>query len=190
SRKKKFETAFIVENLLEKCFMSVTDTSYAFPLFLNNTSNITLPKLPYQATPKQIFYYCYGILYAPTYRGRYDIYLRKGYPRIPFSKYSKLFYSMAELGKELVDCHLLKYDISLHLELAEVIPDGWVIKNYFYKPDEEKLYFDEISNFDVKNSSKVAWIKGITPEVWDFSIGSINQIKQFLNSRKYNSYQK
>ena len=190
SRKKRFETAFIVENLLEKCFMAVTDTSYAFPLYLNGDLNIRIPKLPFQVTPEQVFYYCYGILYSPTYKNRYDEFLRKGYPRIPFTKDSKIFENMADNGKKLADIHFLRHDISFHLKLAEIDPDGWIINNFIYKPVEETLYFDKISNDDEKSSVEIAWIRGITPEMWNFSIGSINQIEQFLKSRKYNSFQK
>ncbi len=190
SRKKKFETAFIVENLLEKCFMAVTDTSYAFPLYIDGDLNIIIPKLPYQASSEQIFYYCYGILYAPTYRNRYDEFLRKEYPRIPFTKDSKIFENMSDIGKKLADIHLLKHDISFRLELAEKNPDEWIINNFIYKPEEETLYFDKISKDDEKPSVEIAWIRGITPEIWNFSIGSINQIEQFLHSRKYNSFQK
>ena len=190
SRKKKFETAFIVDNLLEKCFMAVTDTSYAFPLILNGTSNIFKPKLPFQTTDEQIFYYCYAILYVPTYRSRYDEYLRKSFPRIPFTKTSNYFYSMADLGKELADIHLMKQDISLNLEIAELDPDEWVIKNYFYDSDEETLYFNDDFEPGELLTSKTPWIKGITPETWNYSIGSIKQIQQFLKSRKFNPVQK
>ena len=89
SRKNIFETAFVVETLIEKCFMSVTDTSYAFPLYLNGKSNMHNPDLHYIKNSEQIFYYIYGILNAPTYRNRYDEYLRKSFPRIPFPKNSK-----------------------------------------------------------------------------------------------------
>ena len=52
------------------------------------------------------------------------------------------------------------------------------------------MYFDQIGKDDEKFSDKIAWIRGITPEIWNFSIGSIKQIDQFLKSRKYNSFQK
>jgi len=190
SRKSFFETAFIVENLLEKCYMAVTDTSYAFPLYLNGVFNIEIPKLPYKASPEQVFYYSYGILYSPTYRKRYDEFLRKGYPRIPFTKDSKIFETMSDLGKNLADIHLLRHGISFSLELAEINPNEWIINNFIYKPEEETLYFDNVSNDDEKSLIKVAWIRGITQEIWDYSIGSIKQIEQYLKSRKYNSFQK
>jgi len=190
SRKKKFDTVFIVQNLLEKCFMSVVDTSYAFPLFLNGSSNIVKPKLPFQTTSEQIFYYCYAILYAETYRNRYDEYLRRGYPRIPFTKDFNLFDNMANIGKNLANIHFLNHDISFHLEIAELNPDDWIIKNFTYKPSEETLYFDDILDTGKNKAVKNPWIKGITQEAWNYSVGGINQIKQFLNSRKYSPIQK
>ncbi|MFX1363779.1 MAG: type ISP restriction/modification enzyme [Promethearchaeota archaeon] len=190
SRKKKFETAFIVHRLLEKCFMSITDTSYAFPLFLNGKSNIIKPKLSFQTTSEQIFYYCYAVLFAQTYRNRYDEYLRKSFPRIPFTNSSMFFNDMANFGKELADIHLMKHDVSFHLELAEINPDEWIVNNYYYNPDIETLFFDETLSNGKNSINNIPWIKGITQEVWNYSIGGINQIKQFLNSRKYNPSQK
>ncbi|TFG22017.1 MAG: hypothetical protein EU529_11840 [Promethearchaeota archaeon] len=188
SRKKRFETAFIVDNLLEKCFMSVTDTSYAFPLYLNGELNIIKPELPYQVEAKQVFFYCYAILYAQTYRNRYDEYLRKSFPRIPFPKDMKLFYELYEKGKILADIHLLKNKISLKLELAECNPDEWKINDFTYKPSEETLYFDNPLSKRKSNKKKIPTIKGISPEAWNFSIGTIKQIEQFLKSRKFGNF--
>ncbi len=186
SRKNKFETVFIVDKLLEKCFMSVTDTAFAFPLYMDGKINIIKPELPYQVKLKQIFYYCYGILFAPTYRNRYDEYLRKSFPYIPFPKVNTLFSEMAQLGKKLADIHLMKEKISLKLETAE--PDKWIIKDFVYEPEDKTLYFDNRS--DDEDRSQIPWIKGISSEMWDFSIGSIKQIEQFLKSRKFNPSQK
>ena len=189
SRKKRFETAFIVENLLEKCFMSVTDTSYAFPLYLNNKINISIPILPYKSNPKEIFYYSYAILNSSSYRSRYDVYLRKSFPRLPFPKDQKLFLKLANLGEKLAEVHLLKSDISFNLEISEVDPNKWIIKNFIYEPEEKTLYFDTPKKNEF-NKNGVPWIKGITIEVWNYSIGTINQIEQFLKSRKFNSSSK
>ena len=186
SRKDRFETVFIVENLLEKCFMSVTDTSYAFPLYLNNKINVSIPIMPYKSIPKDIFYYTYAILNSPSYRSRYDVYLRKSFPRLPFPKDQKLFLKLAKLGEKLADLHLLKSDISFNLEISEVDPNKWIVKNFIYKPEEKTLYFDTPKKDEI-NKNRVPWIKGITPEIWNYSIGTINQIEQFLKSRKFSS---
>ncbi len=186
SRKNRFETAFIVENLLEKCFMSITDTSYAFPLYLNNKINVSKPNLPFKSNPKEIFYFIYATLNAPSYRSRYNEHLTKNFPRIPFPKDLKLFLTLGKLGEKLANIHLLKNDISFNLEISEIDPSNWIIKDYIYKPDEKILYFDKPKNDDY-TKNKVPWIKGITPEIWNYSIGTINQIEQFLKSRKFNS---
>jgi len=188
SRKSRFETVFIVDNLLEKCFMAVTDTSYAFPLYLNGKSNILKPNLPYSVKTQEVFYYCYAIMYSPTYRRRYDEYLRKGYPRIPFPKDDKLFHALAKLGESLANTHLLQHDISFKLELSENEPDEWVIEDYYYNPDNNTLYFK--NPFKNGKSKNIPSIKGISSDMWNFSIGSIKQIEQFIKSRKYSPSQK
>jgi predicted helicase len=184
SRKSKFETAFIVENLLEKCFMSVTDTSYAFPLYLNDKINVIKPELPYSTKAEEIFYYSYAVLNAPTYRNRYDEYLRKSFPRIPFPKNEKLFFSLAKYGEKLANIHLLRYEISFNIQIPELDSKEWIIKNYTYNPKANTLYFDTPKKKGV-SLEKIPCIKGITPEMWNFSIGTINQIEQFLKSRKF-----
>lgn len=185
SRKKQFETSFIVENLLEKCFMAVTDTSYAFPLYLNDEININKQDLPFKTSYKEIFYYIYAVLFSPTYRERYDEYLKKNFPRIPFTTEKTLFYQMAELGETLANIHLLKHNISFKFELSETESENWLIKDYFYDNKKQILFFDKTSD-----RTNIPYITGITPEIWSFSIGGIKQIKQYLDSRQYSKSRK
>jgi len=189
SRKKRFETAFISEKLIEKCYMAVTDTSYAFLLKLDGKSNIIIPDLPYKSNHNQVFYYIYGVLYSPAYRERYDVYLRKSFPRIPFPKKEELFNSMGKIGKILADIHLLKLDISFNLKISEINPNKWIIGDYIYIKEEETLYFEN-PNKTEKKIEDLPWIRGITQEMWNYSLGRIRQIEQFLNSRQYNPSQK
>jgi predicted helicase len=67
--------------------------------------SITYKKEP---SPEDIFYYIYGILYSNTYRTKYAEFLKIDFPRVPFTKYYKLFGRISEYGKRLVDLHLLK----------------------------------------------------------------------------------
>ncbi|MHA1150827.1 MAG: type ISP restriction/modification enzyme [Promethearchaeota archaeon] len=187
SRKKKFETAFIVKNMLEKCFMAVTDTSYTFPLYLNNEINIVKPKLPYKVKKEQVFYYCYAILYSETYRKRYNEYLRKAFPRIPFPKNRDLFLKMTNLGKDLANIHLLNIEINPNLELSDL--KEWKIQDFKYDSEKNTLFFDNPLKEGIK-LEEIPWIKGISPEIWEYSIGTIKQIEQFLKSRQFSSIQK
>ncbi len=62
----------------------------------------------HEPTPEQIFYYIYAVLYANVYRTKYAEFLKIYFPRVPFTKDSKLFLKMAGCGEELVNLHLLK----------------------------------------------------------------------------------
>ena len=181
SRKAHFCTAFISNKLIEKCYMSVTDTSYAFLLEKDGKSNINPPKFPYSCSDEDLFYYIYGILFSMTYRKRYDEYLLKGFPRIPITKDQNLFIEMSEMGYNLAQAHLLNIEINPKLDVAEISSDQWIVKDFNYSSEEKCLYFDK---------TKTSWIKGISEEIWSFTIGNIPQLPQFLESRKYFSGRK
>jgi hypothetical protein len=183
SRRKNFCTAFISERPIEKCYMSTVDTAYAFLLEFEGKSNINMPSLPFIATPDEVFYYIYGILWSESYRQRYNEYLVKQYPRIPFPKDPHLFKEMSVKGKELAEIHLLHLHPDSKFTIADHSPNEWTIKNFEYNATDQKIYFD---------AKKTApfWIGGIDPEIWKFSIGEIPQLKQFLDSRKYSESRK
>ena len=64
--------------------------------------------LPTGLTPEDIIYYIYGVLHSPTYRTRYSEFLKIGFPRIPVARAISTFRSLSELGKKLVELHLMK----------------------------------------------------------------------------------
>ncbi|MHA2016774.1 MAG: hypothetical protein ACTSXY_00715, partial [Promethearchaeota archaeon] len=77
--------------------------------------------------------------------------------------------------------HMLETKINKRFELADISPDQWIVKDFFYSSKEECLYF---------NKTKNSWIKGITLQMWEFSIGTIQQLPQFLKSRKFSPIRK
>ena len=153
--------------------------------------NIKIPNLPFTATEEDVFYYIYAILFSETYRTRYDEYLRKSFPGIPFTIKKELFMEMSGLGKQLADCHLLNCEINPKLELAEVDLDKWIIEDYYYDEINESLFLSKVTikNFE-EYPQNIPYIKGISKEMWAFSVGSIPQIDQFLRLRVYSRTQK
>ncbi|MBU1627433.1 DNA methyltransferase, partial [bacterium] len=100
-------------------------------------------------------------------------------PRVPFAKDLDLFMKMGELGKELVDLHLLKSK-KLENKISEFPIDGssrlGKTKNECrnYNPDEKRVYINkEMQYFD-----------GIEPEVWDYRIGGYQVLDKWLDSHK------
>ena len=186
SRKNHFCTAFVADQLIEKCYMSVIDTAYAFLFQIEGKSNLITPPLSYPVSDKDLFHYIYAVLQCPAYRERYDELLRKGFPRIPFPTQSQRFHELAEIGQTLTNLHLLRGKIDPKLETADIPPNQWKIGQFDYDEGENCLYFDTGS----KSSSHLPWIKGITKEMWEFSVGGIQQLQQFLASRRYSKGRK
>jgi predicted helicase len=54
-------------------------------------------------TKEAIFNYVYGVLHDPIYREKYELNLKREFPRIPFYKD---FWQWSEWGKELMDLHI------------------------------------------------------------------------------------
>ena len=58
---------------------------------------------PEEITKEDIFHYVYGVLHNPAYRKKYEMNLKREFPRIPF--YDD-FRQWAEWGKKLMDLHI------------------------------------------------------------------------------------
>ena len=96
-----------------------TERSLNFkPAFLTALSEaLELPQvepfnLPEGVSPEEILAYIYAILSSPTYRERYYDFLKYDFPRIPLPHDIKQFRTLAVLGQQLIDSHLLK-DVSV-----------------------------------------------------------------------------
>jgi len=130
-----------------------------------------------EPTPEEIFHYVYAVLYAPTYREKYAEFLRLDFPRIPFTKDPELFQRMTELGKRLVDLHLLR-SAELDPPIARFQGDGdgkvqTGKKGLRYEPKTERVYVNEGQYFE-----------GIPPEVWEYPIGGYQVCHKWLKDRK------
>jgi predicted helicase len=194
-----FRHSFIAREIGDECFISNRgkESNYFFPLYLyfdeskgqmigkevseaNRIPNFT-PKflqavkesLGTEPTPEEIFYYIYAILYSPTYRKRYQEFLKIDFPRIPLSSDYEVFKRLSNLGKELVDIHLLK-----HQALDET-------KIGFPKRGSNKV---EKVTYDGENGrvfiNKEEYFEGISKEVWEYRIGAYQVMEKYLKDRK------
>lgn len=64
-------------------------------------SQSTTPDSP--ITKTDIFHYVYAVLHQPAYRAKYEINLKREFPRIPFYEN---FNQWSQWGKQLMDLHL------------------------------------------------------------------------------------
>lgn len=177
SRKSSFSTASLAYLPIEKCYMSTTDSAYAFLLKYNGKYNLNTSLLPYKAEPEDLFYYIFGILSSNKYRDRYNELLLKDYPHIPITENGALFKEMSSLGKEISNYYQLDTSISKKFKASNHDSELWKVKNPFYDEKKQRIYINNNENFP--------YIEGVTSDIWNFSIGQINQIEQFLKARTY-----
>lgn len=194
-----FKHIFITENIGDYSFISdkTREVNYYFPLFLyssagdqqqnleiinkgiqqSNFSERLWDSVPIGIEPERVFNYIYAVLHSNIYRKKYNEFLKVGFPRIPFTKDAKLFYRVAEIGKELINLHLLKsekledVDVGFYNINSNDAGDNR-IKKREYDRKKEKLYINDKQYFDK-----------ITPAVWDYYIGSYQALDKWLKGR-------
>jgi hypothetical protein len=112
-------------------------------------------------SPEGIFYYIYAVLYSPAYRKRYEEFLKIDFPRVPLPLNVGMFKDLGNLGRELVDLHLLKHP---DLEKTEV---------GFPKSSSNKV--EKVSYIEERHSvfiNKEQYFEGVSNEVWEYRIGA------------------
>lgn len=115
----------LTDCLTDDCFVSnrTKERGYVFPLYLYeenmgriekrvNMDSAIVAKIGAaiggEASPEDIFAYIYGILHTPSYRKKFKEFLKSDFPRIPYPKDAAQFKTVAEVGRSLIDTHLMR----------------------------------------------------------------------------------
>lgn len=186
-----FSHSIVCGNIMDGNFFGFR--SYIAPLYLyvNNEKipNFTSEFLTYKEnhkilkdkSPEEILYFIYANLYDPKYRTKYLEYLKTGFARIDFEVEQKTFDHFATLGKELVNLHLFKENLDDDIDFIFLKEDKR--SNFKIKKYQEKDRF--IENKIILNEDLA--ISPISVEIWQFTIGGYQVIKQWLKYR--NNYE-
>jgi len=193
-----FNHTFVTENIGDKCFISNKgkESNYFFPLYLypekpgelfkeqekqpkripnftNEFSQAVKESLKTEPTPDEIFYYIYAILHSPTYRKRYEEFLKIDFPRVPLPSNDSLFKGLSNLGKGLVDLHLLKAPVLDETEIG--FPKGGSnrVEKISYDKENQRVFIN-----------KEQFFEGISKEAWDYRIGAYQVMEKYLKDRK------
>ena len=143
--------------------------------------------------PEDAFHYIYAVLHAPSYRERYEQFLRADFPRIPPPNGADQFKALVELGGALTAAHLLEpsaldiSDVGYPVGGADGIEDGFP---QYYAPGETpqgenapiergRVY---ISRGDLLQQGQ--YFDGIDPEVWNSRIGGYQPMEKWLHDRR------
>jgi predicted helicase len=123
-------------------------------------------------TKENIFEYVYAILHHPEYRQKYDLNLKRDFPRIPFYEDFKKW---ANVGKKLVELHLDYEDISLFpLKIVEV-------KNLKENPKVKLKANKEIGEIILDENTSLS---GIPALAWEYKLGNRSALEWVLDQFK------
>lgn len=129
-------------------------------------------------SPEEILAFIYANLYNPKYRSKYLEYLKIGFPKVSFEVGRKEFERFERLGSELIKLHLMQeipQDEIDFIFLKESKKPNFKIAKY-----QEKERF--VENKIILNEDLA--ISPIDAEIWNYTIGGYQVLKQWLKYRK------
>ncbi|ELJ9036542.1 N-6 DNA methylase [Campylobacter upsaliensis] len=185
------------QNFFDTIFISgeITDIHYngsqcyITPLYLYNIQgkipNFTPEFLAYKAKHKilkdkneeQILAFIYANLYNPKYRSKYLEYLKIGFPKVSFEVSVKEFERFEKLGSELIKLHLMQ---EIPQDEIDFILKESKKPNFKIAKCQEKERF--VENKIILNEDLA--ISPIDAEIWNYTIGGYQVLKQWLKYRK------
>ncbi|EAL3198550.1 DNA methyltransferase [Campylobacter coli] len=182
-----FSHSIVCSNITDGNFFGFRSFTAPLYLYVNNEKipNFTSEFLAYKEnhkilkdkSPEEILYFIYANLYNPRYREKYLEYLKTGFARINFEVEQKTFDDFATLGKKLVELHLFKRDLKDEIDFIFLKEDKKA--NFKIEKYQEKDRF--IDNKIILNEDLA--ISPISAEIWQFTIGGYQVIKQWLKYR-------
>jgi predicted helicase len=126
-----------------------------------------------EPSPEEIFYYIYGVLYSNIYRQKYEEFLQIDFPKIPFTSDYRLFQETSQLGKQLVELHLLKSSLLSQPEAKYPIVGTDKVEKREYQEKTGRVFINSQQSFE-----------GIPKEAWEYCIGSYQVLDKWLKDRK------
>jgi predicted helicase len=139
-------------------------TDWGLQQFQNHYNDKNLTKL-------DIFHYTYAVLHYPEYRSKYELNLKREFPRLPF--YDN-FYQWVEWGHKLMDLHI-------NYETVEPYPLTRIDTNNNLKP-KPKLKADREKNSI--NLDDITFLQDIPKIAWEYKLGNRSALEWILDQYK------
>ncbi|MBA3648069.1 MAG: N-6 DNA methylase [Chitinophagales bacterium] len=146
-------------------------------------------------TKESIFHYCYAVLHNPAYRKKYELNLKREFPRIPF--YDD-FWKWSAWGKQLMDLHI-NYETTTPYPLKEITSDTKAeqkkkVKELFAKVEEPQSLYAHKPKIKVKLKAdkesgtieidELTILTGIPKEAWEYKLGNRTALEWILDQYK------
>jgi predicted helicase len=146
-------------------------TEWAVKQFRDHYGN---PKI----THKQIFQYVYAVLNNPAYRKKYELNLKRDYPRIPF--YDD-FKQWSDFGKRLLELHIGYEKVAPYpLKVVSIPKKKTAVEKY--SVPKAILRADQTAGEIVLDEETK--LTGVPKEAWDYKIGKRSALEWVLDQYK------
>ena len=122
-------------------------------------------------TAEDIFAYVYAMLHDPAYRERYEIDLRREFPRVVFQED---FAWWAQQGRELLDLHL-GFETAEPWPLERLDKEGITPTRAILRPDKDH------GTITLDDQTTLA---GVPAEAWEYRLGSRSALEWVLDQYK------
>lgn len=127
-------------------------------------------------TKEDIFNYTYAVLHNPEYRQKYELNLKRDFPRLPF--YDD-FYQWVAWGKQLMDLHI-NYETVEPFDL-QLIDNTFLVKDKNYKL-KVKLKADKVNN--IISLDEHTLLINIPQKAWLYKLGNRSALEWVLDQYK------
>jgi predicted helicase len=152
------------------------------PNFTQSFKETYLNTISWEASPENVLAYIYAVLHSTIYRTKYFVFLKTAFPAIPMTRNKAVFAKYAALGKKLIDLHLLKNlpaDNAIKVSLGEVKGNFIIDKISFVNC---KIHLS-VSSVNQASGGGLVTFENITPDIYDFEIGSRKPIDLWVKNR-------
>ncbi|MEP6467773.1 MAG: type ISP restriction/modification enzyme, partial [Parafilimonas sp.] len=124
-----------------------------------------------EITKESIFHYVYAVLHNPAYRKKYELNLKREFPRIPF--YDN-FWQWAKWGKQLMD---------LHINYETVVPYNLERKEIAVK-EQPKAKLKALKDIGVIQLDENTELHNIPKQAWEYKLGNRSALEWILDQYK------
>lgn len=164
-----FTLPYKYNRLENKLVENITD--WALEQFQNHYNTAKEDLNSQTITKEDIFHYVYGVLHNPAYRKKYELNLKREFPRIPF--YDD-FWQWAKWGKQLMNMHI-NYETAepYKLERKELAAKD--------NPKAKLKALKDIGSIVLDDDTE---LYGIPPIAWTYKLGNRSALEWILDQYK------
>ncbi len=145
-------------------------------------------------TKEDIFHYTYAVIHNPAYRKKYELNLKREFPRLPF--YDN-FSQWCAWGKQLMELHI-KYESAKPYALKEITSatktEHKKTKELFAKVEEPEALYAKKEKIKVKLKAdketgvieidELTLLSGVPAEAWEYTLGNRSALEWVLDQYK------